>query len=158
MAPRTAGATGWWRTRRRSLELVAAATPATAVAGIPGTAVAAAISAATADVAGAVACAIAAMAGGHAVELVNEAAGYAQRRIQRKQAGQALRLPGIDPFVPAGQPPGPLDAVAGLRRRRHRLGGRVVQKAPEGMAAEAVVLAGDKLHWCSVLACGVNNA
>jgi diguanylate cyclase (GGDEF)-like protein/PAS domain S-box-containing protein len=77
-------------------ELVAA----TAAAGIPGTAVAAAISAATADVAGAVACAIAAMAGGHAVELVNEAAGYAQRRIQRKQAGQALRLPGIDPFVP----------------------------------------------------------
>ena len=40
---------------------------------------------------------IAAMAGGHAVELVNEAAGYAQRRIQRKQAGQAVRLPGIDP-------------------------------------------------------------
>ena len=82
------------------------------------------------------------LAGGQAVELVNEAASNQQRCIQREQPGQSLRLFRVDLFVGAGQPPGALDAVAGGGRRRHRLGRRVVQEAPEGVAAEQVVLPG----------------
>ncbi len=94
--------------------------------------------------AGAEAAAHGARRGGQTIKLINEAAGNRQRRIERKQPGQAFRLFRVNFFDGTGQPPGAPDAVAGLGRRIHRRGWRVVQKAAEAVAAEFVVLAGEQ--------------
>ena len=56
--------------------------------------------------AGAEAAARGARCGSDAVELIDEAAGNRQRRIQRKQSGQAFRFFRVNLFDGTGQPPG----------------------------------------------------